>query len=83
MKTPKTKRLNGYEVIWKDTFASGGWRSREKYEEVKPSICRSVGLLLCKDKQSLTLLQSESDYGNVSDGITIPIRCVMKIKRLR
>lgn len=72
------------EVEWLDSASWGSWRVRERIDQIKPLLCKSVGYLYKKDDEQLHLLQSVSpEADNASDGINIPRSCVKRIKRLR
>ncbi len=77
------KKLRIVEVEWVDSCVKGGWRMREEYLEGKGlSQCRTVGYLLRSDRQEVMVVQSQSNTGGVADSMTIPRRCVKKIRYL-
>ena len=63
------KKLSIIEVWWRDSAASGGWKTREAYQTVEPSECRTAGYLLKKTRTHITVVQSQDDEGKVSDSM--------------
>jgi hypothetical protein len=71
------------EVEWRDAHSDGGWASRDEYEACTASVVRSVGYVLKRGREALTLVQSQDQSGEVCDSITIPLGCVRRVRRLR
>lgn len=81
MKWPLPKLV---EVEWVDSCTAGGWRSRASYLEEGPTICRTIGYLLHKDKQKIVVIQTQSSStGHVSDSMAIPVVAVKKMRVLK
>ncbi len=74
-------KIHPVEVEWEDAASSGGWATKESYM-LSPVICKTTGYLLQKNKKYLVVVQSEDQNGKVNDAITIPMKCVKKIRRL-
>lgn len=72
-----------YLIDWIDAQASGGWASKEDYEQMSVTPCHSVGFKLCEDKLSITLTQSlDPSNDNCSESIAIPRVCILKQTKL-
>jgi hypothetical protein len=72
-----------FEVFWEDSVSDGKWRQPESYKEVNNLQCRSVGYLLTKSSKMVQLIQSMAENGQVTDCISIPAKCVKKMRRLK
>ena len=72
------------EVTWRDSVAAGGqWEDCGVAKEMTLSECRSVGFLICRDKEKVTLAQSLGRNGQaVINVVSIPKGCVLEIKEL-
>lgn len=65
-------------VTWNDSATRGRWAGREEYSTERPILIRSTGFVLEKNSEFITLVQSESDNGLVSDSVVIPQGCVIQ-----
>lgn len=74
-----------YEVYWRDSCSSGGWKTLAEYRtDDKVGPMRSVGYLTKKDKHVVQLVQNmSSGTQHVADSMTIPRECVIVIKKLK
>lgn len=74
-------------VEWDDSAANGRWSTREDYMEkarTNTGPIRSVGWINCRTAKVLQLIQSQtSATQDVADAITIPARCIRRIRRLK
>jgi len=69
------------EVEWIDS-ASGAntWNILESHaDQLKPLPCKSAGYLVRKDREAVSIMQSQSVSGQYTDAMTIPRSCVRKI----
>lgn len=72
------------EISWSDANTRGRWGSREEYLQHKPAPIVSVGYLLVKDKEKVTIIQSQGvDFDDVADAICIPTDWITRMKVLR
>ena len=80
----QTKQYPIDMVDWVDSCSIGTWKRPEQYQEESYSVCQSVGFLINKDAEKVTLLQSRAlETGNLADGIVIPRVAVTKITKLK
>jgi hypothetical protein len=72
-------------VEWIDSCADSGWKNRQyAAKEACVSKCESVGFLFKETRSDVTVCQSISHTsGSVSEMMTIPMKCVTKIVRLK
>ena len=70
------------KVVWTDSASSDGWQDEEHGKEHTPSQCMTVGWLLKKTRGHVTLAGSRSDFGNCSQLMAIPRKCIVSIKTL-
>lgn len=72
---PKTKPVI---VRWVDSMGTSGWRDH------KPSDmeCTSIGHLISKTKDRVTIAMNSSHYGD-GDFLEIPMVAVKSVKRLK
>lgn len=71
------------EVTWIDSITHGGWGDMALAMEHGAALCKSVGYILKKDEESLSLIQSIShENDQVSELICIPIVAVQEIVEL-
>lgn len=59
------------QIIWQDANGHSGWAPRKEYEELAPEPIMTVGCLLREDKDSITLVSSQSEY-SCNQAIAIP-----------
>jgi len=73
------------EVEWHDSSSRGRWDTPAEYvKTAHVGPCRSVGYLIQANSKLIQLVQSQSSRtGDVSDGVTIPRKAVVRIRRLR
>ncbi len=69
-------------VEWMDSATADGWQHEADAEKHQPSVCKTVGWLLTKNRQYITVAASQSDSGNWSQAMSIPRACVTSIRRL-
>ena len=83
MDNGKMKRV---EVEWVDTATHGGWYPVGDFlhtQKVGPLVCKSIGYLMRKDDECVVVVQSVSENDKASDSISIPVKCVVKIRNLQ
>ena len=68
-------------VDWIDSHGANGWG--QKVDEDFDLSCQTVGFLLKKSKDRISIAQSTSNQGSIADVIQIPMIAVKKIKYLR
>jgi len=73
-------KINPVVVEWVDSCATHGWVSDPK---PAPLTCISIGHLISKTKERLTLCLSLSEAGGVHTYFEIPTVAVKKIRKLR
>lgn len=66
-----------------DSGATNGWQGNRTPDN-DPCLCQSVGFLIGRGKKGLTLAR-DADVGNEATGgwMTIPLSCVVKVRRLK
>jgi hypothetical protein len=70
-------------IEWEDSHHRPGWTTSQP--ETKPLICKSVGWLVSESKEAKVLsanMTDEEDPQRCGD-MTIPQRCIRRVKRLR
>ena len=70
-------------IEWVDSAFMQGWMSREAAMMHTVSRITSVGILVCEDKDKITIVQGVSDKEDVGDGITIPRVSIKKMRTLK
>ncbi len=70
------------KVEWIDSCCDEGWKSRDVAGRHTCSNCTTVGYLFRKNRTQVSIVQSTSDTGQVSEIMAIPRRCIKKITRL-
>ena len=70
------------KVDWMDSAACDGWVGVTYAEEFNPSKCVTVGWVVNKTREYITVTSSRSDTVNYSQLMTIPRKCVISIKEL-
>jgi len=70
-------------VEWVDSTFCQGWHDRDYTKEHEPSRITSAGILIYKDDNRMTIVQSVSDRHDAGDGITIPMCAVTRIRELK
>jgi len=73
---------DAYLVTWRDSSSLRGWHHATDPEHTA-AVITSIGWLIRRTKDAITLTTSFSENNNVVDAITIPIEAVVKMKRLR
>ena len=73
------------EVVWIDSHYMPGWRDDKEIKEWNPDkwLCHSVGFLVNKDKNWLTICLNYVDFGNKGHVEKIPVVAIKKITILR
>ena len=83
MGVPSGAWLGGlYFIVWVDSHQRPGWTTDEP--QSKPLKCISVGFLASKNAEAVTLSASLSVEDNQQrcGDMTIPLRAILKMKRL-
>ncbi len=73
------------EVEWIDSSSDPGWKEDGSISVI-PLTCWSAGYLVHKDKISHVIALSASSTGSrnvCGDTITIPTKCVVKMRKLK
>lgn len=71
------------EVTWVDACVRGGWDLLDEYERAAhTSVCKTAGYILKRTRNEIVLIQSMSDKRHVSDSMTIPAKCIHKVRLL-
>lgn len=70
-----------YIVKWRDSATLKGWRSIA--DDHGPSVITSVGWMIRRTPNTVTLTTGISECGNVVDAISIPREAVTKMTRLK
>ena len=70
-------------VEWTDSNVTHGWHLEDDTLDNVVSHCRTAGILVAENTESITLAMGVSDCGSVLETITIPRGCIKSIKKLR
>ena len=70
------------KIVWVDSATIDGWVSVDFAESFDPSECVTVGWVVKKTREYITVTSSRSDTVNYSQLMTIPRKCVTSIKEL-
>lgn len=71
------------EILWVDAKSGPNeWEYLDGLEPLKPVLCKTIGFLIDEAKEYITIAQSMSDT-QVHGRITIPARCIRRIRRLK
>ncbi len=73
------KRARIVEVEWVDICSTGRWTNKPKLGVLH---CVSVGMLIHKCRQNLALVQTSSETGDWTDTITIPRKCISRVRNV-
>lgn len=68
-------------VEWEDSATNYGWHRLSTDDSI--SYCVSVGMICREDEKQVTLAQSRSDCGNISETISIPRSCIRRMRMLK
>jgi len=78
-----TRKLKIVEVTWHDIAGHGpGWMSATDLEEATHIVCRTVGYLWSKGKDSIKVVSTFTNDGDASDLNVIPVGVVVSIRDL-
>lgn len=72
-----------FQVEWYDTVTTLGWFSAEEQDGDDRLLCHSVGYMVRRTDQEITLSTSINALGHYGDRITIPMGMVRKVKKVR
>ena len=78
-------KIGKYKVVrvgWLDAASADGWRKGIEGKKNDVDFIQSVGILVSKTNNALTLSTSISQWGNFVDQITIPARAIIKVQYL-
>ena len=67
-------------VEWDDSESVYGWREPEKYT---PKPIRSIGVVVHRDKNTLVISTSQTEYGKYMDQLLIPTCAIRKVKKVK
>jgi hypothetical protein len=70
-------------VEWRDSCFDEGWKTQKRALRHSTSNCRTIGFLLKNKRDSVTVVESQSDTGHVDAVMAIPRGCITKITRLK
>ena len=71
------------EITWNDSSSSTGWQSKPETALLQ---CWSAGYLVHRSRQAVVIAlncSSEQSANSFGDTMTIPARCVKRIRRLK
>ncbi len=70
-------------IKWVDSCSSHGWLSPDEVSP-NPGFCESVGYLVRRDKEVVTIAQSRGLAGTTpfAEYLTIPVCCIQSVKAL-
>jgi hypothetical protein len=69
------------EIDWEDSCSQYGWADKKRVD--KPTMtCKSVGILIHEDKETVTVSHSVNP-NHCSSPMTIPRRAINKIKTIK
>ena len=70
-------------IEWEDSYHDSEWLGRETARErCRPAKCKTVGYLLKSNFREVTVFQSKSDSGHITDTMSIPKKVIKSIKYL-
>jgi len=70
------------KIDWNDTCSSDGWECVDCVDP-KPIMCHSVGYVVKRTKQAITVSGTIGDHGANCQYITIPKGCIIKVTELK
>ncbi|MFH1231114.1 MAG: hypothetical protein V1709_06410 [Planctomycetota bacterium] len=76
------KRSKIVLIEWVDTGVIHGWQCHDDIEDSITHCC-SVGFLIKKDSEGVTIAYAMSDQGLIMERKTIPNGCITRIRELR
>lgn len=71
-----------YDVVlveWIDIATTPGWSDNDKLLHVKPAHCRSIGFLLDKDSDQITICSGYADDEDLADITVFPVGVILSI----
>ena len=77
------RKLPLVRVLWVDACSGGSWEPLAECRKKGVLNSQSVGYLTRNDKTCVQMVQSISENGTLSDSITIPRRCIVKVSILQ
>ena len=70
-------------VDWEDSASGGGWNRLDDFKDRHGTLsCQSVGYVAKSDKDVVMLVQSVCENGDVNDSISIPRKCIKRVRRI-
>lgn len=70
-------------IEWEDSYHESDWMPKSVVRRrVHTSKCKTVGFLLRSNFKEVTVFQSKSDSGNVTDIMSIPRKCIKNMRFL-
>lgn len=82
-KTPKFPLSKLVEVEWSDACGYAKWDDLKEYETLAPMPCKTAGYLIGKNKERITILQTQSIDGGATGGLSIPMPWIKSIRTLK
>lgn len=79
MSFPKLQRV---EVEWQDAYGIARWDSLEEHKARTTAPIKSIGYLVTRDRDKITIVQSVGDSGSCADSLTIPKGWVVKVTKI-
>lgn len=70
------------EVEWIDSATYQGWQTKSAKEQTV-SQCTTVGFVMRRNKNEISIAQGKSNNKNYLNVTTIPMSCIKKITRLK
>jgi len=77
-----SEKIKIVQVMWEDITSQPGWVDEED-ADIQTCMCTSVGVLIAKTKQHITIAQTYADAGMWGNVKKIPTGVVRKIKVLK
>lgn len=82
MKIPVLKRGQAVIVDWNDAKSLLGWTYNEKMQR-KPGKITSLGIVVQKNREVLTITNSMDYRGASLDDLSIPVGCITGVQLLK
>ncbi len=70
-------------IEWEDSYHDSDWVGRRHARiDSRVSKCKTVGYLLKSNLREVTVFQSKSDTGNITDTMSIPRKAIKSLRYL-
>jgi len=76
--------MKAVRIIWHDSFSIDAWTPKELViiETTENMECQTIGFLLKRTRESITVCHTINTEGSVCGVIQIPRKCIVKIEYL-